>query len=44
MINNNNDNDDGMGGLREEIFGGNGKGVENESEGWGNGDGWWRRQ
>ena len=24
-----------MGGLREERFGGSGRGVENESEGWG---------
>ena len=27
-----------MGRLREERFGGSGSGVENESEGWGNGD------
>ena len=31
-----------MGGLCEERFGGSGRGVENESEGWGSGDGWWR--
>ena len=29
-----------MGGLREERFGGSGRGVENTREGWGNGDGW----
>ena len=33
-----------MGGLREERFDGSGRGVENESEGWGSRDGWWRRQ
>ena len=27
-----------MGGLREETFGGSGRGVEDENEGWGNGD------
>ena len=33
-----------MGGLREERFVGSRNGVENGSEGWGSGDGWWRRQ
>ena len=33
-----------MGGLREEIVGGSGRGVENEAVGWGSGDRWWRRQ
>ena len=32
-----------MGRLREEICG-NEREVENEGEGWGSGDGWWRRQ
>ena len=33
-----------MGGLREEIFVESGRGEENESEGFGNGEGWWTQQ
>ena len=31
-----------MGGLREERFGGSGRGVENKRKGWGSGDLWGR--
>ena len=29
-----------IGGMCEEKFGGSGRGVENESQGWGSGNGW----